>query len=372
MNVPFLDLPGQYQAIRKEVEERLVPIFRDASYILGPSVKEFEEAFGRFLGTGEVVGVANGTDALILALKAIGVRPGDEVITAANSFVATAEAIAHTGARPVFVDVEPNTYTMNVALIPDAITKRTKAMIPVHLYGQPVDLDAVLALGRADGLRVVEDAAQAHGATYRGRPVGTFGEAGCFSFYPGKNLGACGDAGAVVTTDKAVAETVRKLRDHGGTRKYQHDLIGYNSRLDSLQAAVLLVKLRYLDQWNALRQEHAERYTKLLSGIPGISTPTIREGCTHVFHLYVVRVSGGKRDALQNYLRQEGIATGVHYPTALHLTPAFRYLGYGPGDFPVAEACANEVLSLPIFPELTPRQIEYVADRVRHFMEAKG
>jgi dTDP-4-amino-4,6-dideoxygalactose transaminase len=371
MNVPFLDLPGQHQAIRKEVEEGFATILRDASFILGPSVKEFEETFSRFLGVGEAVGVANGTDALILALKAVGVGPGDEVITAVNSFVATAEAIAHTGARPVFVDVEPNTYAMNAALLLDAITKRTKAIIPVHLYGQPADLDGILAFARARGLRVVEDAAQAHGATYRGRRVGTVGEAGCFSFYPGKNLGACGDAGAVVTTDPTLADTVRKLRDHGGSRKHQHDLVGYNSRLDSLQAVVLLVKLRYLDQWNALRQEHAQLYSKLLSGIPGITTPTIREGCTHVFHLYVILASGGKRDALQSYLRQEGIATGIHYPTPLHLTPAFSYLGYRFGDFPVAEACANQVLSLPMFPELTPRQIEYVADRIRHFMEAK-
>lgn len=368
MKVPFLDLTAQYAAIKQEVHQRLDAVLDSASFILGKQVEEFEEAFSRFVDSRYAIGVANGTDALTITLKALGIGPGDEVITAANSFVATAEAIVHAGARPVFVDIEPETYTLKIPEIKSKITGRTRAIVPVHLYGQPADMDALVRLARSHNIRIVEDAAQAHGAKYRTRMAGAFGDAACFSFYPGKNLGAYGDAGAVVTNDLEIAQTVRKLRDHGGIQKYQHDLVGYNSRLDTLQAAILLVKLRYLEQWNGMRQHHAQLYTKLLSGVPGIIPPSVREGSTHVYHLYVVRVTRGSRDALRQYLQERGIATGIHYPTPLHLVPAFSYLGYKEGDFPLAEACAKEIVSLPIYPELKPEQIAYVAEQIHRFM----
>jgi len=372
MKVPFLDLMGQYAAIKQEVHQKLDAVLGSASFILGTQVEEFEQAFSRFLGCRSAIGVANGTDALTIALKAIGIGSGDEVITAANSFVATAESIVHAGGKPVFADIEPDTYTLSVADINAKLTDRTRAIIPVHLYGHASDLEPVLHLARSRGIRIVEDAAQAHGATYHRRPVGTFGDAACFSFYPGKNLGAYGDAGAVVTDDHEIAGTVRKLRDHGGVQKYQHDLVGYNSRLDSIQAAVLLVKLKYLDQWNELRRQHAQMYTKLLSDVPGIVPPSVREGSTHVYHLYVIRVRRGSRDALRQFLDKRQIATGIHYPTPLHLVPAFSYLGHKAGDCPIAERAANEILSLPIYPELKSGQIEYVVEQIRHYMQTVG
>lgn len=372
MNVPFLDLIGQYAAIKQEVHQKLEAVLGSASFILGTQVEEFEQAFSRFLGCRSAIGVANGTDALTIALKAIGIGPGDEVITAANSFVATAEAIVHAGAKPVFADIEPETYTLNVSDIKAKLTERTRAIIPVHLYGHPSDMDSVLHLAKSRGVRVVEDAAQAHGAKYHTRRVGTFGDAACFSFYPGKNLGAYGDAGAVVTDDREIAGTVRKLRDHGGVQKHQHDLVGYNSRLDSLQAAVLLVKLKHLDQWNEMRRQHAQLYTKLLSDVPGIVPPSVREGSTHVYHLYVIRVRRGSRDALRQFLDKRQIATGIHYPTPLHLVPAFSYLGYKAGDCPVAEGFANDIVSLPIYPEMKPEQVEYVVEQIHHYMQTVG
>jgi dTDP-4-amino-4,6-dideoxygalactose transaminase len=369
MTVPFLDLPAQYADLKEELRPHFEKVLDTSAYILGPYAEQFEQAFAEFLGVRHVIGVANGTDALLLSLKALGVGPGDEVVTAANSFVATAEAIAHTGATPVFVDVEPDSCTIDVEQVEAKISRRTKALIPVHLYGQPADMASLGDLAGRKGIPVIEDAAQAHGAAYRGKSVGGFGEAACFSFYPGKNLGAYGDAGAVATNRDDVALTLRKLRDHGGVKKYEHELIGFNSRLDGLQAAVLLVKLKRLRQWNDRRKAHAALYTKLLSGAPGIQVPTVRNHATHVFHLYVIRVPAQLREGLRMFLQSRGIATGIHYPVPLHLTPAFAALGYCPGDCPVAESYAGSVLSLPMFPELRREQIEYVADHVTSYMK---
>lgn len=367
MRVPFVDLKVQYEAIREELEREFQKVFEKTAFIMGPALAEFEEAFARYCRVKHAIGVANGTDALLLALKALGIGPGDEVITAVNTFIATAEAIVHAGATPVFVDCDPQTYNINVKQLEAKITPRTKAIIPVHLYGQPADMDPILELAKNRGLYVIEDAAQAHGATYRGRKAGSMSQIACFSFYPAKNLGAYGDAGAVVTNDDAIALTVRKLRDHGGVEKYQHDLVGYNSRLDTLQAAVLLVKLKYLDAWNRRRQENAQLYDALLAEVPGIVTPNVLEGATHVYHLYVIRVERGSRDELQRFLRERGVHTGVHYPRPLHLTPAFGYLGYRMGDFPVAERYASQILSLPMYPELTREQIEYVVECIDEY-----
>lgn len=369
MTVPFLDLRAQYAELKEELRPHLDRVLDTSTYILGPYAEQFEQAFAQFLGVRHVIGVANGTDALLLSLKALGLGPGDEVITAANSFVATAEAIAHCGARPIFVDVEPETLTIDVAQVDAAISPRTKAIIPVHLYGQPADMASLGTIARTRGIPILEDAAQAHGASVEGRPVGGFGAAACFSFYPGKNLGAYGDAGAVATDRDDLAGTLRKLRDHGSEKKYAHDLIGFNSRLDGLQAAVLLVKLNRLRQWNERRLAHAALYSDLLSGVADVKTPTVRTGATHVFHLYVIRVPAEHRDGLRGYLQERGIATGIHYPVPLHLTPAFAALGYRPGTFPVAEQSARTVLSLPMFPELRREQIVYVAEQVASFMK---
>jgi dTDP-4-amino-4,6-dideoxygalactose transaminase len=372
MTVPFLDLPAQYAGLKEELRPHLDKVLDTSAYILGPYAEQFEQAFAAFLGVRHVVGVANGTDALLLSLTALGVGAGDEVITAANSFVATAEAIAHAGAKPVFVDVEPGAQTIDVGQVEAKISPRTKAIIPVHLYGQPADLGPLCELARSKGLAIVEDAAQAHGALYRGRTVGAFGDAACFSFYPGKNLGAYGDAGAVATNRDDVAVTLRKLRDHGGVKKYEHEVVGFNSRLDGLQAAVLLVKLARLNEWNRRRAEHASRYAELLSGATGIGLPVVRDRATHVYHLYVIRVGASLRDGLRAYLQEQGIATGIHYPVPLHLTPAFAGLGYQPGDLPVSESLAHTILSLPMFPELRPEQIEYVAEQAARYVKERS
>ncbi len=368
MHVPFVDLRVQYQALQTEIQKKFEEILASSAFILGTQVQEFEEAFANFCNVRHAIGVANGTDALILALKALGIGPGDEVITAVNTFIATAEAIVHVGATPVFVDCDPHTYNIDVTQIEAKITPRTRAIIPVHLYGQPAQMDSILEIAKKYNLYVIEDAAQAHGATYNGQRVGSMGHVACFSFYPGKNLGAYGDAGAVVTNDDEIALTVRKLRNHGGIVKYQHDLVGYNSRLDTLQAAVLLVKLKHLDEWNRQRQKNAQLYNELLSKIPRVITPNVLNGSTHVYHLYVVRIEGNVRDELQHYLKERGIQTGIHYPKPLHLTPALKYLGYQAGDFPVAERYSQEILSLPMYPELTEREITYVVQEIEKFL----
>ncbi len=362
INVPFMELKREHEILRKDLQKVWDDVLDSTGFIGGAAVEGFETAFAAFCEVKHAVGVGNGTDALLLALKALGIGPGDEVITAANSFVATAEAIVHCGATPVFVDIDHKTYNIDVNQIEDHITTRTKAIIPVHLYGQPADMDAVLSVAKLYGLRVIEDAAQAHGARYHGRRAGSMGDAACFSFYPAKNLGACGDGGAVVSNDPSIAEAVRRLRDHGGLKKYEHDVVGHNSRLDSLQAAVLQLKLQHLEGRNEMRRQHARAYGELLSQTDGVVTPFEPTGVAGVYHLYVIRTERGSRDRLQEFLKNNGVQTGIHYPAPIHRTPAFAsFCEYA---CPVAEGYAKRILSLPMFPEIERKQLEYVADLV--------
>jgi dTDP-4-amino-4,6-dideoxygalactose transaminase len=335
-------------------------VLDETDFIGGSAVSEFEHSFAAYCGTRSAVGLANGTDALQLSLLALGVGKGDEVITAVNTFIATSEAISATGARPVFVDNDPQTYTIDVNKIEEKITPHTKAIIPVHLYGQPAAMDAINAIAAHHNLVVIEDAAQAHGACFKSKTVGTLGRLACFSFYPGKNLGAYGDAGAVATNDEALANRVRMLANHGRLKKYEHEIEGYNSRLDTLQAAILSVKLRHLRAWTEKRQQNASTYSRLLARAASIVTPVIHPDATHVFHLYVVRVQ--QREKVQQTLKEAGIATGIHYPIPLHMQPAYKHLGLPTGSYPVAERFANELLSLPMYPELTSDQIAVICD----------
>jgi len=367
MNVAFVDLRAQYRAIKSEIDEAIGAIIEQAAFINGPAVPSFETNFARYCGAGHAIGVGNGTDALTLVLKAAGIGAGAEVITAANSFIATSEAITNAGASVVFCDVDPVTLTLDTKLLAQAITARTAAVVPVHLYGRPADMESIQALARDHGLKVIEDAAQAHGAVLNGKRVGTLGDAACFSFYPGKNLGAYGDGGAVVTDDEALAKRVRMLKNHGRISKYDHEFEGYNSRLDGLQAAILDVKLRYLDEWSEARYRHANTYNEGLAGIPGIECPGLPAQGGHVFHLYVVRAE--RRDELQAYLRGRGIASGIHYPIALPNLSAYGHLGHQPADFPVASGMQDKLLSLPMFPELERLQIAYVVEAVRDFYQ---
>ncbi|HEX7175137.1 MAG TPA: DegT/DnrJ/EryC1/StrS family aminotransferase [Pyrinomonadaceae bacterium] len=362
--IPFVDLQAQYRAIKAEIDEAVARVLDTSAFILGREVEAFERAFADYLGARFCVGVSNGTAAVQLALSACGVGPGDEVIVPANTFFATAEAVSTAGAHPRFVDCDPVSYNIDASLIEAAITERTRAIIPVHLYGQPADLDAIFRVAARHNLTVIEDAAQAHGAQYRGRRVGARGRANCFSFYPGKNLGAYGEAGAVVTDDAEVARRVRLLRDHGSERKYRHEIIGYNFRMEGIQGAVLGVKLPHLDGWNELRRRHAARYDELLRD-SGLVLPRASSDARHVYHLYVVQTED--RDALQKHLADAGVQTGIHYPIPIHLQPAYAFLGHKPGDFPEAERQAACVLSLPMFAELTDEQIERVAEAVHSF-----
>jgi dTDP-4-amino-4,6-dideoxygalactose transaminase len=342
---PFVDLSWQHHALKDEIIERLATIIEQSAFVLGDSVSEFEQEYARFCQTRYAVGVGNGTDALLLALMALDIGRGDEVIIAANTFVATAEAIAHSGARPVLVDVDPVSYNIDATKVEQSITDRTRAIIPVHLYGNPADMDTIVKIARRHNLCIIEDAAQAHGATYGGRPAGTLGDIGCFSFYPSKNLGAFGDAGAIVTNSENIALSVRELRDHGSVSKYDHRRVGFTSRLDSIQAAVLTVKLAHLGQWNLMRQRVARQYNDLLSHVPGVAVPSMPdERSTHVFHLYVIRVEAAVRDQLMDYLKERRISTGIHYPAPVHLTEAFSYLGYKPGTFPVSEGYSERTI----------------------------
>jgi dTDP-4-amino-4,6-dideoxygalactose transaminase len=371
MSVPFVDLQAQYRAIKREVDEALARVVENAAFILGREVEAFETAFADYLGARFCVGVSSGTAAIQLALTACGIGAGDEVIVPANTFFATAEAVSTAGATPVFVDADPVSYTIDVNRLEAAITPRTRAIIPVHLYGQPADLDPIFEIAARHNLAVIEDAAQAHGTLYKGRRVGARGRANCFSFYPGKNLGAYGEGGAVVTNDEEVARRVRLLRDHGSEQKYRHDVIGYNFRLEGIQGAVLNVKLKYLDGWNDLRRAHAARYRELLagahdnSGASVLVLPQELPYARHIYHLYVVQTD--ERDALQKHLSDAGIQTGIHYPVPVHLQPAYQSLGHRAGDFPEAERQAARVLSLPMFPELSESQIARVAESVRAF-----
>jgi dTDP-4-amino-4,6-dideoxygalactose transaminase len=369
LNVPFVDLKAQYQSIKPQIDAAIAAIIDDTAFIGGPAVKEFEEAFARYCGVSHCVGVANGTDAIYLALRALGVGAGDEVITVANSFIATSEAIKMAGAQVVFVDMDPRTYLIDVNRIEEKITGRTKAIIPVHLYGQPADMDPILAIARRHKLKVIGDAAQAHGSLYRGRPIATLADVTCYSFYPGKNLGAYGDAGALVTNDEQLAAAARMVANHGRTKKYDHDFEGVNSRLDGLQAAVLNVKLRHIEKWTEQRRQAAAWYNEALLG-SGVTTPVELDDVRAVYHLYIVRVPNGRREALQEFLKNEGISTGIHYPIALPYLNAYKHLGHTAADFPEALAASTEIVSLPMYPEITREQVQYVAAKIREYVRS--
>lgn len=360
--IPYLDLKSQYLSIKPEVDAAITRVLETTQFILGDEVTSFEREFATYCGGGETVALNSGTSALHLALLAAGIGKDDEVITVPFTFVATAAAILYSGARPVFVDIDPVTYTMAPERIEQAITSRTKAIMPVHLYGHPADMDPILEIARRRGLLVIEDAAQAHGAEYKGRRCGSLGEMAAFSFYPGKNLGAYGEGGALVTRDPAFAKTTRLLRSWGEERRYEHLLPGYNYRMDGIQGAILRVKLRYLEQWTEARRARAADYRRTLAGTP-VVVPVEQPGCRHVYHVMAVRTP--ERDRVRAELTAANIQTGVHYPIPVHLQPAYRDLGYTDGDFPVSEAVAAEVLSLPIFPEMTTAQVETVAAAVR-------
>lgn len=363
MIVPFLDLKSHHAPILEEINRAIQEVIGSSAFAGGPFVADFESDFASYCDAAYAIGVGSGTEALWLSLLARGVGSGDEVITVPNTFMGTVEAITYCGATPVFVDVDERTYTMDPARLEEAITPKTKAIIPVHLFGQPADMDPILAIARKHGLFVLEDACQAHGAAYKGRKAGTLGDAACFSFYPGKNLGAFGEAGAVVTQDAELQEKIRTLRDHGQVRKYHHKVVGWNGRMDGIQAAVLRVKLRYLEKGNQLRRSHAAHYSRALADIEGLIKPVQAVCVRHVYHIYAIRVQD--RDEVMRSLAQKGIGCGVHYPVPVHLQEAYRSLGYEPGAFPVAERCAAEFVSLPMFPELTPAQLAMVVQGVK-------
>jgi dTDP-4-amino-4,6-dideoxygalactose transaminase len=368
MKVPFLDLKAQYESIRPEIADAIQQVLEKTAFAGGPFVAQFEKEFAGFCGTQFAAGVGSGTDALWLALLALGVGPGDEVITVPDTFIATAEAISYCGAKPVFVDVEPVTYNMDPAKLEAAITKKTKAVIPVHLFGQMADMDPILAIARKHKLFVVEDASQAHGAEYNGKVAGSMGDVGCFSFYPGKNLGGYGEAGAVVTNNPELDKTVRMLRDHGQDKKYYHGRIGWNARMDGIQGAILSVKLKHLPAWNDARRKNAALYDALLKDAKGVATPQKAAYAKHVYHIYAIRVKD--RDALIAALTAKDIHCGIHYPIPLHLQEAYKSLGYRKGAFPVAETAASEFVSLPMFAELTGEQIARVATELKAIVPA--
>lgn len=355
--IPYADLQSQYRAIKPEIDAAVLRVLDSAQFILGEEVAAFEREFSTFSGTRECVALNSGTSALHLALLATGVRPGDEVITVPFTFVATAAAILYAGAKPVFVDIDPVTYCMDPGVLERAITPRTKAIMPVHLYGHPADMAPILEIAARRGLTVIEDAAQAHGAHYNGQPCGSIGAIAGFSFYPGKNLGAYGEGGAAVTGNLEFARTMRLLRSWGEEKRYEHTLKGFNYRMDGIQGAILRVKLRHLEAWTEARRARAADYRAVFAGSE-VRVPVERPGCRHVYHVYAVRLRN--RDATRAHLQQAGIQTGVHYPIPIHLQPAYRDLGYARGDFPVAERIASEILSLPMFPEMTSAQVEEV------------
>jgi dTDP-4-amino-4,6-dideoxygalactose transaminase len=360
--IPLVDLKAQYQSLKPEIAAAVEQVLESGQFVLGDQVAAFEQEFARYVDAAEAVAVNTGTSALHLALLAAGIGPGDEVITVPFTFVATVAAIGYTGARAVFVDIDPATFTMDVTQIEQAITSRTKAILPVHLYGLPADMDPILEVAERHGLIVIEDACQAHGAEYKGRRVGSIGLVGAFSFYPGKNLGACGEGGMAVTNDPACARTMRMLRDWGQDRKYHHVLKGFNYRMEGLQGSILRVKLRHLDAWTESRRAHAHGYASLLAGAE-VTTPSEPPWARHVYHVYAIRTSS--RDALQRTLLANGVQTGIHYPIPVHLQPAYADLGYRAGQFPHAERAAAEVLSLPMYPELSPTQRETVSAVLR-------
>jgi len=366
MKVPFLDLKSQYETMKDEIHTAINQVIDKTAFAGGPFVEQFEKEFARFCNCAHAVGVGSGTDALWLPLLALGVGIGDEVITVPSTFIATAEAISFCGATPVFVDIEERTYNMNPRLLESAITQKTKAIIPVHLFGQPVDMDPIMEIARKHNLYVIEDACQAHGSEYKGNKAGSMGDAAAFSFYPGKNLGAYGEGGAVVTNNAELAKIMKMFRDHGQSQKYYHGIIGWNARLDGLQGSILSAKLRHLDRWNDARRNHAHTYTKLLSGADGVITPYEADYAKHVYHIYAIRVND--RDMLISRLAERDIFCGIHYPVPVHLQQAYSSLGLGKGSFPIAEKCAEEFVSLPMFAELTGEQVEYVAQTIKELL----
>ena len=363
MNIPFVDLKRQYRSIAGEIKVKIDEVLNSTQFILGDNEKAFEEEFAQYCNTKYAIGVASGTDALTLSLGALGIGEGDEVITVPNTFIATVDAISRNRAKPIFVDIDPGTYNIDVDKIEEKITDKTKAIIPVHLYGQPAEMDKIVKIARKYDLKIIEDGCQAHGAKYNGTKVGGLGDAGCFSFYPGKNLGAYGDGGIVVTDNFEIAEKIRILRNYGQKVKYYHDLVGYNSRLDEIQAAVLRVKLKYIDEWNDQRRLHSEEYTQSLDGISDIVLPSNEVNVKHVYHLYVIQCEN--RDRILEKLSSKGISTGIHYPVPIHLQKAYTKLGYRIGDFPITEEYAKKILSLPMFPELTFDEVCYVSEQIK-------
>ena len=365
MDVPFVDLKIQYNSLKSEIDSAIHSVIKETAFIGGKFVQEFEKAYARKYGVRHCISCANGTDAIYITLRALGIGSGDEVITVANSWISTSETISQAGAKPVFVDIEPDYFNIDTEKIEEKITKKTKAIVPVHLYGQPAKIEEIKEKCEKYNLFLIEDCAQAHFAEYDSQKVGTFGIAGTFSFYPGKNLGAYGDAGAIITNNDDFAIKARMFANHGALQKHQHEMEGINSRMDGIQAAILNVKLKYIDEWNGARHNNALRYNELLSAIPEIKIPKIRENSFHIFHLYVIRTD--ERDELANYLKSKKIGTGIHYPTALPFLPAYRYLGHKPSDFSVAYKYQGEILSLPMYPELDNDQIDYAAYAIKEF-----
>ena len=365
MKIPLVDLRAQYQTIKDEILAAIQDVLENMELFLGPNCRAFENEFASYCGCQYGVGLSSGTDALVLALRACGIGPGDEVITVANTFIATVEAIALVGATPVFIDIDPESYAMDWRQLDSVLTARTRAILPVHLYGHPVEMQPVLEFAHSHGLWVIEDASQAHGATYQGQRVGSIGDIGSFSLYYSKNLGAYGEAGMCVTNNGVLAEKIQVLRDHGSRVRYQHEVLGVNARLDEVQAAVLRVKLRYLEQWNAARQEHAQTYTQELQGVVE-TVPVVLAWGTHVYYVYVVQVQ--ERDYFRLFMEKAGIATGIHYPTPIHLQPACAQYGYKRGMLPITEATSERIVSLPMYPELTEAQMQIVINTVKKFV----
>jgi dTDP-4-amino-4,6-dideoxygalactose transaminase len=367
-DIPLVDLKSQYATIRDEVRRAIDDVLESMQLTIGPNVRAFDKEWAEYCGTAHSIGVGSGTDALQLAIRACGVSSGDEVITVSHTFFATVEAIVYANARPILVDVDERSMLMDISSVASRITPRTKAIIPVHLYGRTVDLKPLRQLAQDRGITIIEDAAQAHGALLEdGKKAGTGGRVNCFSFYCSKNLGAYGEAGSITTNDEKLADDLRALREHGQSTRYYHPIVGYNARLDEIQAAILRIKLRHLDEWNARRQAIAVQYNELLAG-GDIITPEIPRGGRHVFYCYAIRVPGGRRDALRTFLTERGIGTQIHYPVPIHMQEAAQFLGYRKGDLPVTEKVAGEVLSLPMFAELTDAQIDRVAASVNEFM----
>ena len=365
--IPIIDLALSYQLIKDEIEKVVLEVLASGHYILGSNVSLFEEELSKYLGVKHAVSCANGTDALLLSLMALGIKSGDEIITVSHSFFATSEAIALVGAKPVFVDIKESDFNIDLDKIEKLTTKNTKAIIPVHLYGQPCDILKIVEVAKKHNLFVIEDCAQAVGAKLNGKNVGTFGDVGTISFFPTKNLGACGDAGAIVTNNEELAKKIKQLRFHGSSKRYVHEYIGLNSRLDELQAAILRVKLKHLDEWNLKRQKAAEYYNKLFKEMKEIIIPQIKPNAHHIFHQYTIRLE--KRDLVCEKLKESGIETLIYYPTPIHLQKAFDYLNCQNGSLPVTEKICNEILSLPIYPEITPEVQEYIAEKIKSVLQ---